>query len=97
MKPPVEAPTSMHTRPATSTLEVVERVHELLAPAAHEGAPRPHFDRGPRGDQDASLIYPLPIHEHLARKDLPGGLFAAFEQPLVDEQTCRSEPSLDVS
>ena len=40
MKPPVEAPTSAHARPATSTRERVERVLQLL-PAARDEARRP--------------------------------------------------------
>src|SRR5215467_1902198 len=43
--------------PGHLDLEVVERVDELLAPAAHVGAPRPDLDGGPWSDQDARLIH----------------------------------------
>ena len=87
MNPPVEAPTSMHTRPATLTWKCVEGVHELLAATAHERRARPQLDRGRRGrHQRARLVDALPIDEHVTRQDLPGGLFATLDQPLVDEQ-----------
>ena len=43
--------------PGNLDLEMVQRVDELLPAAAHEGAPRPDLDRGPRNDQDACFIH----------------------------------------
>ena len=82
MKPPVDAPTSMQSRPSSSTLELLERVRELLA-APRDEARRP-VDRelGVVGHLVARLV----VAGHEAREHERLRLRAALRQAALDEQ-----------
>src|SRR5262249_43438335 len=76
--------------PGNLELKVVDGVDELLAAAAHEGGFPLQLYLGRRGHEGAGLVDALAVHEHVARQDVPGGLFSALHQPFVDEQPVNS-------
>ena len=86
MNPPVEAPTSRQTRPATSTSKRSRAAASLSPPRDDERRPRRDLDGRVFGDSGPGLVDDLAGDAHLARHHRATGLLPAGEEATGSEQ-----------